>query len=78
MRGQSPTTTVGDRQVGGDGVWRGSLGSMGEISVRQVSVRRARLERWLRPIGCWFRNRWKWRKTRVTGPANGGRHDELR
>lgn len=37
---------------------------MGEIGVRQVSVRRARWERWSRPVGCWFRNRWNWRRAR--------------
>ena len=46
------------------GVRRGNLGEVGEIGVRRVSVRRARWERWSGPIGCWFRNRWNWRRAR--------------
>ena len=34
------------------------------IGVRRISVRRARWERWARPVGCWFRNRRNWRKKR--------------
>ena len=37
---------------------------MGEIGVRRVSVRRDRWERRAGPVGCWFRNRWNWRKAR--------------
>ena len=49
------------RPVRRDGARHGNLG---EIGVRRISVRRDRWERRTGPVGCWFRNRWNWRKAR--------------
>jgi hypothetical protein len=47
-----------------DGARHGKLDAMGEGGSRQISVRRARWERWSGPVECWFRNRWNWRRAR--------------
>lgn len=45
-------------------LWAIRTRSVGVVEVRMVRPARVRWDRLARPVACWFRNRWHWRRKR--------------